>query len=64
MNDSMVKLRTNKLSNSYAAIKSQNEIYYQMASILKQVSNTEEKSANIILDRIFSRKIKEKLLVN
>ena len=64
MSDSMVKMRTNKMSNSYAAIKSQNEVYYQMASIFKQVSNNEDKMANKILSKLFFSKMAEKSLAN
>ncbi|MCF6247305.1 MAG: hypothetical protein L3J69_08080 [Desulfobacula sp.] len=64
MSDSMVKMRTNKMSDSYAAKKSQNEIYYQMASIFKQISNVQEKTADKILSRLLSSKIQDISLVN
>ncbi len=64
MSDSMVKMRTNKMSHSYAAKKSQNEVYYQMASIFKQVSDVEEKTADKILTRLFSNRMEDISLVN
>ena len=36
-------------ANSYFALKSQNEIYYQMASIFKEATNDEDKLAKEVL---------------
>lgn len=52
MSDPIVKKRTNRLSDSYAAIKSQNEVYYQMASIFKQVTKHETQMTTKILNRL------------
>lgn len=50
-----VKKSTKKSSDSYAATKSQNEVYYQMASIFKQVVKREDKHAKKILNRLLAR---------
>jgi len=43
-----------EMSNSYFALKSKNEIYYQMASIFKQVANDENKLAKKIFSRVLT----------
>ena len=45
------------ISNAYFALKSQNEIYYQMASIFKQVvANDENKMAEMIFNGFLTDK--------
>ncbi len=64
MGKAFARTTTNRSSNSYAATKSQNEIYYQMASIFKQVVKREDKQANIILSRLLSTSMSEISLEN
>ncbi|WP_299983690.1 hypothetical protein [Desulfobacula sp.] len=45
MAKSKVGKKTVQSANSYFALKSQNEIYYQMASIFKEITNVEDKLA-------------------
>lgn len=52
MSKRMVKDSKQKSFNSYAATKAQNEVYYQMASILKQLAEDQESVADGILTRI------------
>ena len=46
--------KSKKGSDFYAARKSQNELYYQMASVFKQVSKREDKQAIKILNRLLA----------
>ena len=54
MANAFAKTKPKKISNSYAATKSQNEIYYQMASIFKQVVKREDRQAHRILNRLLT----------
>ena len=48
------KRKSVQTANSYFALRSQNEIYYQMASIFKQVANDENKLAKKIFSRVLT----------
>jgi len=48
------KGRNAETINSYFALKSQNELYYQMASIFKEVANGEDKLAEKIFSGILT----------
>ena len=50
------KIKGGKTFNTYFALKSQNEIYYQMASIFKEIAIDEEIVAENILDGIIKNK--------
>lgn len=50
--------RFNK-ANSYFALKSKNEVYYQMASIFKAVTHNEDKLTKKILTKILSKNSSE-----
>lgn len=63
MSESMVKIKTKKKLHSYAAKKSSQEIYYQMASIFKQLSNVQDKTADKILYRHLPGKMEDIFLV-
>ena len=52
-----------KAFNAYFALKSQNEIYYQMASIFKEVTSDEEILAKEILDGIIKNKQSKGLMI-
>ena len=45
---------TKKVSDSYAARKSHNEVYYQMASVFKQVIKRDDKHTDKILSKLLS----------
>ncbi len=45
--------------NSYFALKSQNEVYYQMASIFKAVTHDEDKLKQKVSTRVLSKKSSE-----
>ena len=64
MGKAFARTTTNRLSDTYAATKSQNEIYYQMASIFKQVVKREDKQANKILSRLLSTSMSQNSLEN
>jgi len=46
--------KTFKNSNSYFALKSQNELYYQMASIFKAVTKNEDKLEQKVFYKVLS----------
>lgn len=54
MSKSVVKNRKKRVrsSNLYYAVKSKNEIYYQMASIFKEVSKDEKSFAKKIFSNV------------
>ncbi len=58
------KKRIEKVSHSYFAVKSQNEIYYQMASIFKHASAGEASLANKIVHKSLVGKSYEIFLDN
>ncbi|MCK5837057.1 MAG: hypothetical protein KAH09_07300 [Desulfobacula sp.] len=66
----MVKSKVGKkkkivdVSKAYAALKSQDEIYYQMASIFKVVTRDEDKLAKKILSGLLTGKQSEIFLEN
>ena len=42
--------------NSYAAVKSNNEIYFQMASVFKEITKDEKAAAKKLLGKLLSAK--------
>lgn len=54
----------NRSDHGYAAIKSQHEVYYQMASIFRHVAGREDQLAKKILNRLFNDAIPEISLEN
>ncbi|WP_300465078.1 hypothetical protein [Desulfobacula sp.] len=66
----MLKLKARKkkkvvdVSKAYAALKSQDEIYYQMASIFKAVNRDEDKLAKKVLTSLLTGKQSEIFLEN
>jgi hypothetical protein len=46
--------KSRKITDSYAARKSQNELYYQMASVFKQAVKREDKQTAKILNRLLA----------
>ena len=64
MSQAMIKNRKIKFSHSYAALKSNNELYYQMASIFKQVAETEAPLADRIISGLLVNSLPEISLEN
>ena len=58
------KMNSLELSVSYVALKSQDEIYYQMASIFKAVTKDKEKMAKKIFKGVLTGNQSEIVLEN
>ena len=58
------KNKDNQRSIAYFALKSKNEIYYQMASVFKAVATDENQMGKKILSRLLTKNHPKKVLEN